>query len=562
MVEDVGLYLRVLARAEASTGDGDWAEAAPLWEQVTTANPVNGSYWARLAEARFGLEDYAAALPAYQRTLELGVRPPQRAHETFPGDMPYLIPSEIAYSIACCHARLGNDQRAVDALAAALDRGFRDLDRARTDEHWQSLRDDKRLRELLGIIDADDLSRDQGWRGDVRFLAREIKRRAFAPFALISEQEFDRQVAELERQVPDLTDAQLIVGMMRLVRHLDDGHAYVTWPKAREDLALMLPLDLFQFPEGVFVIAAAPRYRQLVGARVDRIGGHAVAEVLAAIDPLITRDNEQQVSFVAPVRLLYTALLQAIGLTDDPAAAALAVRFADGSAGTVTVAGAPRKGGLPHSYEPDWIALTDTLPTPVPLHLRAREVAYWFEYLPEADLVYFKYNGIRDHPAEPFAAFCDRLFGLIETRRPGRLVIDMRWNPGGNTFLAQPLLHHLIGCRAVNRRGALYVIIGRFLFSAAQNTATAIERETQAIFVGEPTGSRPNFIGESIPFELPYSKVRVNAADLYWQTSWPNDHRTWIAPQIYAPPTFEAFSQNRDPAMEAILAIREQLPGS
>ena len=75
------------------------------------------------------------------------------------------------------------------------------------------------------------------------------------------------------------------------------------------------------------------------------------------------------------------------------------------------------------------------------------------------------------------------------------------------------------------------------------------------------TGSRPNFTGETIPFELPYSRLRANAGDLFWQTSWPEDHRTWIAPDIYAPPTFEAFRRNRDPAMDAILALREHLPG-
>jgi hypothetical protein len=165
-------------------------------------------------------------------------------------------------------------------------------------------------------------------------------------------------------------------------------------------------------------------------------------------------------------------------------------------------------------------------------------------------------------PAEPFAAFCDQLFAFIGSHRSARLVIDMRWNGGGNTFLTPPLLHHLIGSQAINRRGSLFVIIGRLTFSAAQNTVTAIERETHAIFVGEPTGSRPNFIGETIPFELPYSKVTANVADLYRQTSWPMDYRPWIAPDLHAPPTFEAYSQNRDPAMEAILASHEHLPGS
>jgi hypothetical protein len=117
-------------------------------------------------------------------------------------------------------------------------------------------------------------------------------------------------------------------------------------------------------------------------------------------------------------------------------------------------------------YPPGWTALADTgladtgladTGRPRPLHLRHRDLPYWFEYLPAADLVYFQYNAVRDHPAERFAAFCDRLFGFIEDRRPGRLVIDIRWNGGGNTFLSQTLLHHLIACPSINRRGALFV---------------------------------------------------------------------------------------------------------
>jgi Peptidase family S41 len=164
--------------------------------------------------------------------------------------------------------------------------------------------------------------------------------------------------------------------------------------------------------------------------------------------------------------------------------------------------------------------------------------------------------------AEPFAAFCGRLFTLIDAARPARLVIDMRWNGGGNTFLGQPLLHHLLGCPQINQPGAPFVIIGRNTYSAAQNVATTLQEHTAATFVGEPTGSRPNFIGESVPFELPVSKVQVNISDLYWQTGHPMDHRPWIAPHLYAPPTYDAFSRNHDPALAAILDAAEQLPGA
>ena len=39
------------------------------------------------------------------------------------------------------------------------------------------------------------MTRDEGWRADLAFLAREIKRRAYAPFREISEREFDAATA-------------------------------------------------------------------------------------------------------------------------------------------------------------------------------------------------------------------------------------------------------------------------------------------------------------------------------------------------------------------------------
>jgi hypothetical protein len=57
-------FTTTVARALARTGDKDWAPAADLWAKVTAANPVNGDYWARLGEARFGAQDYAGAREA------------------------------------------------------------------------------------------------------------------------------------------------------------------------------------------------------------------------------------------------------------------------------------------------------------------------------------------------------------------------------------------------------------------------------------------------------------------------------------------------------------------
>jgi tetratricopeptide (TPR) repeat protein len=553
---DVADYLRTLARAQSLTGSRQWADAAVLWRQVTELNPVNGNHWDRLAEACLESGDYAGALAAYEQVARLGVTYRQQERAT-------AVAGEVEYRIACCHARLGDPGQAIDELERALRAGLRDLDRVRADECWQPWRDHDRFRALLGVS-VSGLSRDEGWRRDLQLLGREIKRRAYDPFRSLSEHDYDDMLAELSASVPELSDAQIVVGILKLLRPLADGHAGITGPGDYPALSQALPADFYLFAEGLFVTAVDPRCQRALGAQVMTFDGRPTAEIVAALDPIISRDNDSQVKAAAARWLRHTPILHALSLIASPASVTLGLRLPDGTtAEYVMDADLPADAGrAAGSLPPGWLRLAETLGGPVPRYLRNRDLEYWFEYLTAERTVYVQLNSMTDHPAETLAAFTERLFAFIDASHADTLVLDLRWNGGGNTFLTQPLLHRLIGCRQVNRPGGLFVIIGRQTFSAAQNTATAIERHTHAIFAGEPSGSSPNFIGETIPFELPYSKLTVNVSDLYWQTSWPDDRRPWIAPEIYAPPTFADYRAGRDPVMGAIAGYREHLPGS
>jgi tetratricopeptide (TPR) repeat protein len=560
---DVTEYLQALAAAREYTDSGRWPAAATMWERVTGLNPVHGDNWDQLANARSELGDHHGALEAYRRVQATGVAPSLNERET-------MYPAVVAYRIATCHAALGEHEDAVRELARAVDLGLRNLEWPRDDKHWKPLLEDGRVRDLLGLVDTESMTREQGWQVDLDFLAREIGRRAYA-YAPVRDV-VDAAIRELSGNVTHLSDLQVLAGIMRVLRTLGDGHAFAVPAEQDKQAQRSLPVKFYSFAEGVFVTAVArPIHRQLLGSRLTAVGGKRCDEVLAAVEPLISRDNDQQVVWLGPELLRWTPLLHALGLVDDPARAVLTVTMPDGTVQDVTVEAeysGPRDyptiappPSLTRPRPAGWISLPDTLPAPLPSYLRNCDVLYWFEYLRASGVVYFQFNGVGDQTPESLEPFCERLFTFIEGHDVSKLVIDLRWNGGGNTYLVQPLLHRLIGCAKVNQPGCLYVIIGRGTFSAAQNTATAIERETSAIFVGEPSGSRPNFIGETIPFTLPYSKTKVNVADLYWQTAWPMDHRPWIAPQLYAPPTFEAFSQNRDPALEAIASCTEHLPG-
>jgi tetratricopeptide (TPR) repeat protein len=540
-------FLRTLNRAEAASAAEEWEDAARWWQRVVASNPVEGRFWSKLAEARYRAKDYRGAISAAQEALAL--------RDGFP--------SETVYRIACCQALLGGRELALASLEQALALGYRSLDHAASDDDLSSLRDDQRFRELVGLIDRDAFSRDDGWRFDVRFLAREVKRRAFDPFRYTSEQQFDAAVAALAEALPGLTDLQIVVEMDRLLRLLGDGHAGV-WPADGSDsFTHQLPVQFWLFEEGIFVIAAAPEHADLLGARVTRFGERAINEVMAVADTLVHRDNEnrQWPKFLIPRLLRRLPLLHALDAVPSPTDVELTVQSREGETRTValqTEPTGPNRRGI--RFADDWTFFPNTLSSPLPCYLRNLHASYWFTWLPSERVVYMQFNAVQNDPEESLADFTARLFRFVDEHETDKLVIDIRWNSGGNTFLEMPLLHRLIGSKA-NQRGKLFVIIGRATYSAAQNLASLIDRHTEAIFVGEPTGSSPTFVGETVEFTLPYSKTSVNVSDLLWQSTWPMDYRIWIAPTLYTPPTFAAFRSNRDPALEAILACQEHMPG-
>ena len=519
------------AQARAKMTGEQWTEAAELWRKLVEANPTMPRYWDQLGHSRLRARDYKSAIAAFHKSLELGAG----------------YPFNAAYNIACGYALMGDKEQALEWLAKSLDMGFRNLQDVRTDADLNSLHGDPRFIKLAALDDVSKMSRDEGWRYDLWLLSRELKRIHYDPFKKVSREAFDGYVKKLNDDIPNLRDSQIEVGFMRMMRMMGDGHTSIRPGHAQPQARMAAPVEFYRFTEGLFVTRAAPKVADLVGAQVLKIGDHSVEKVYEALDQVISQDNKMWPLLIGANMIRYPRTLNGLGLIREEDRMTITVRDAQGKTRTVTLVAEP---GEPAD---DWPNARKTEPSE-PLSFRDRRTNYWFEYVPDSKTVFFQYNAVQSIPKDPLPEFCDRLFKFINEHDVERLVIDMRWNSGGNNFLNRPIIHGLIRNDKINQRGKLFVIVGRQTFSAAMNGAAEIERHTNAIFVGEPTGSSPNFVGETIPVNLPYSKMRGSISDLYWQSSVAMDYRTWISPLLYAPPSFALFAANRDPAMEAITA--------
>jgi C-terminal processing protease CtpA/Prc len=197
------------------------------------------------------------------------------------------------------------------------------------------------------------------------------------------------------------------------------------------------------------------------------------------------------------------------------------------------------------------LRLDEALDLETPLRYEESDQFLWMKML--GHLLYVRIDAIHDEHNESFAEFTERIFTTAEENEAQALVIDLRNNLGGQGHLTMPLLHRLIASKSYNRPGALYVLIGRKTFSAAMALAAQLELHAHARFVGEPTGSRPNFVGESTIIRLPYSALRISISSRYHQNGYSFDRRFWIAPVIPAKPDFSLVRRGVDPCLEAVM---------
>jgi hypothetical protein len=391
--------------------------------------------------------------------------------------------------------------------------------------------------------------RVSGWRNDLDRLLPAMD--AIHPdlYHSTPKSELEPDVKALEQSVATSKQDQVMVGLLRIVAKVSakgrDGHtgAFI-WGRGSYPLH-SLPLRLWLFSDGLFVVDTLPPYRRLVGSRIEAIAGRPTAEVLAALDPLMPRDNPSTVTLLTPRYLLIPEVLHGLGLVGDVGPVELGVVARGGKRETIAVE------PISMTAYNDWAGEygLHLPPRRGVLYLERSEEPLWYRFLADSGTLYIQYNRVEFLSSELLEAVQKQ----VHRPRVTQIVVDLRHNYGGETFAYEDVLDVLTSAPAATA-GHMFVITGRNTFSAASLFAADAERKTRSVFVGEPMGGSPNFYGNSRDVSLSYSGILVSVAGEYFVRSSPDDPRLSIEPDIEVRLSSRDYFSGRDPALEAILA--------
>lgn len=391
------------------------------------------------------------------------------------------------------------------------------------------------------------------WLEDVEFLRVELPKRHKNLFFRMSRTEFETAISELKSKLPTLSRNQTAMEIARIVAMVGDGHTSF-FPMFSQELKFRsFPLRFYWFRDGMYVRNTPPGSVELLGSRLTGVGRFSLEQAIEKLTPYIPHENVMWVREFAPFYLSCPEVLEALGLS--PTSEESEFRFEkDGKTMTVKLKPAGVMGDL---FRPDgmkdWIDANRTASQPTPLYLRDPAVPLRFEDDPKTRIFYVRMDQIAGMQGKSMAQFWTETGAAAKLSSADKFVLDLRANGGGNNELVAPVIRGLIQLEKFDRKGNLFVLIGRRTFSAAQNLVNAIEIYTNAVFVGEPTGNRVNMYGDARPFNLPNSGLRIQASTRWHQNMSELDMRSWRTPNVAAAMTFAAYKDNLDPAIDAVL---------
>ena len=400
--------------------------------------------------------------------------------------------------------------------------------------------------------DAANLERALNWVQDLEQFRDFFPTRHINAFSVITEDEFNYLVDELIAAVSYLDDVQVITRLRRIFSAIGDSHsnigglgtANIDYP-----MNLRLPLFLHIFDDGLYVVNATEKYKDVIHAKVAAIGGHDVDYVLRQVRTIVPSENDYWAKARMPVFIMRHIYLYGLGILPDMDYAHFTV-VKDGEVTEIIIEAID----TPHN-EIVWYNLFRENC----IVARNYELFYHFEFLEDYGALILNYNLCRDIIGGPaFAAFNHRMFEYVADKELRKIIVDLRVNTGGNAEIFNSFTNELRQRADEFKDVEIYVLVGRDTYSAAMFAISGIlNAAPYAVTVGERIGGALQRYGNIDVFRLSNTDISVSFSRDFWDfTASPLSNDLGVnafIPEIEIPFTIDDFIAGRDPVLDYVL---------
>jgi Peptidase family S41 len=382
-------------------------------------------------------------------------------------------------------------------------------------------------------------TRDRYWQQDIAYLATQLPRvHVDGLTGGTTRARWNAAADRLKATVAQLTNGQIITGMARIVAQLHDDETAIEVPTDP-----LYPFQTQWIGAGLYFIAVPAADRALLGGRLLAVDGHPIAQVLAAIRSTVDYEDAGVARGMESQLVENPAWLSYLGLVSSIRSARFTVALPSGRVVSADIDSYGADGGL-HG-KPDDVTV------PLPLYLQRNNQPYWMKVLAARDAVYLKYNQCLD--TDGFQRLAARALALLRVHPAWRLIIDLRFNGGGDSSPLQTVADRIAADPAIDQHGRIFGLIDGNVYSSASLDSYLLQSQDGAILIGQPTAEqRDTFGNDEGRLSLPHYGITVQ----YTTAVVNKAGAVYGVPDLTVAPTLRDWLTGTDPVLAAALAYK------
>ncbi len=399
------------------------------------------------------------------------------------------------------------------------------------------------------------------WLKDIDFLGEILPEKHPNLFFKTSEETFRIELEKLKTEIPELSKTEIIFKIQKVLAQMGDDHTTIDFiPLIMQEG--VLPYKFQWFPEGIFVMETNVYNKDALGKRLIAVNNIPTDTIFRNISELLPAGNPSVLKQRIPFLMSFRAILNYGCFTKPDLDNSLKFTFEENSSNQQSFVLSVDKAPILSQNHKELLILepkTDHLP----LFMQHPQKLFWMKHLSQDSILYIQYNRCTSREVEEtlgskelasrmpsFRMFAIDVFDCLNENQISKVVIDLRFNPGGSSPQGTELAVAFGEWKKQNPDCKFFVITGKRTYSSAIINTLDFQKHSGAITIGEETSGSPNHFGETRILTLPSSGIQLIHSTKFFRLT-KNDDNT-LVPDIEIPLTFEDYRKGLDKALEAV----------
>lgn len=372
---------------------------------------------------------------------------------------------------------------------------------------------------------------------DLNLLCETLETEHYDLYANVSEEEFQTEREKIAKQTPTMTDAEFYWSIRHLLSLVGDAHTTV-YPS--DYFMSVLPWNIKKFDEGWFILILDKAHEQYLGTRVVAINDIPIDEVVERTRQVVSYEADTWLWQKAPDVLGWKEALEYLDIVEPDEPVLVTVETAQGTEETFELPAYDdwsdeKKQEVLVGFQRDSVPVT-----------AEQDAIYWSTALDE-NTYFIQYNSCKEDPDLPMAQFVQQVEADLESGGYQNIIIDLRYNSGGNSEVIRPL-EQTLSLYAINAGSDVqfYILIGGRTFSSATIAATDFKKTTigNSIFVGQPTGGVLKCAGDVLPLFMENTPIAMQYSTKYFDLLYGVEGP--LEPDYTVPQSFAQYAKGED----------------